>query len=262
MISILNEAANEDVEKDQPQFDDAQLFSFTGRGSRYGGGGRGGCGGRGGFKKVVGQFLEQMGINVDDVVQKFQEGGAGDWCKKDWSLQRAEIVEYPQEVLEAYPGQTLLPTIVFRNGTQWPWKAGCMLTLAQESEAGFENLPIEIINVPVTESVQGKSNIKLSVPLKIHEYAVASDVVHEIKVAMRGPGGFQFGNIVTLKLKIVMPPEYQDEVSVYKLALKLHQQGLGSFDECVEAVKSVKDTNYDEQAAIKVLAHNQTQRKN
>ena len=131
-----------------------------------------------------------------------------------------------------------------------------MLTLAQESEAEFANLPIECFNVPVTECVQGKGTIKLSVPLKIHDYAVASDDVHEIKVAMRGPGGFQFGTIVTLKLKIVMPSEYQDEVTIYKLALKLHQQGLGSFDECVEAVKSVKNTNYDEQAAIKVLVQN------
>jgi len=204
------------------------------------------------------KFQENGGC---EMFKKFQEGGAGDWCKKDWSGQRAEVVEYPQEVLEASPGQTLLPTVVFRNGTQWPWKAGCMLTLAQEAEAAFENLPVDIIHVPVTESVQGKSTIKLTVPLKVHDYAIASDFVHEIKVAMRGPGGFQFGNIVTLKLKIVMPDEYQDEILVYKLALKLNQQGLGSFDECVEAVKSVKDTKYDEQAAIKVLAHNQTQRK-
>jgi hypothetical protein len=33
----------------------------------------------------------------------------------------------------------------------------------------------------------------------------------------------------------------------------LSEQGLGSFDECVEAVKSVKDANYDEQAAIQAL---------
>ena len=63
----------------------------------------------------------------------------------------------------------------------------------------------------------------------------------------------QFGNVVTLKLKVVMPLEFLDEAKVYKLALQLSEQGLGSFDECVEAVKSVKDANYDEQAAIQAL---------
>jgi len=67
---------------------------------------------------------------------------------------------------------------------------------------------------------------------------------------MRGPGGFQFGNVITLKMKIVRPNDYNDEIELYKLALKLQEQGLGSFDECVLAVKN---SNCDEQAAILAL---------
>jgi hypothetical protein len=77
---------------------------------------------------------------------------------------------------------------------------------------------------------------------------------------MRGPGGWQFGSVITLKLKVIIPADVQDEVQIYKIALKLAEQGFGTFDDCVEAVKSVKDTGYDEQAAMKVL--NATRKKN
>jgi hypothetical protein len=77
---------------------------------------------------------------------------------------------------------------------------------------------------------------------------------------MRGPGGWQFGSVITLKLKVIIPADVQDEVQVYKIAMKLAEQGFGTFDDCVEAVKSVKDTGYDEQAAMKVL--NATRKKN
>jgi len=252
MITILPESSAED--KSQPQ-GEQQPFGFGGRGGRCG------RGGRGGFKRVIGQFFEQMGLNVDDITNKWKgeskgEGSVEDvccWAKKDWKIKRVEVVSFPQQVLEAAPGQMLLPSIELRNGTHWAWKAGCILTLAKEAAEGFENLPIEMIHVPITQPVPGKGSIKLTVPIKVHDYALASDTVYEIKCAMKGPGGMQFGNVVTLKLKVVMPLEFLDEAKVYKLALQLSEQGLGSFDECVEAVKSVKDANYDEQAAIQAL---------
>lgn len=126
MITILPEA-DEAEDKSQPQ-SEFQPFGFSGRGGRCG------RGGRGGFKRMVGQFLEQMGINVDDVTKKFHnekaDGEGCGWAKKDWNIKRAEVVECPQQVLEATPGQMLLPSIVLKNGTYWPWKAGCVLTLA------------------------------------------------------------------------------------------------------------------------------------
>jgi len=149
MITILPECEEAD-DKTQPQ-GEQQPFGFGGRGGRCG------RGGRGGFKRMVGQFLEQMGINMEDVTKKFHEKaeggeGCGPWGgKKGWNLQRAEVVEIPQNVLEALPGQILLPSIVLKNGTHWPWKAGCTLTLAQEAAADFENLPIEMVSVPVNE---------------------------------------------------------------------------------------------------------------
>lgn len=62
MITILPELFEAD-DKSQPQ-GEQQPFGFGGRGGRCG------RGGRGGFKRVVGQFLEQMGLNLEDVTKK------------------------------------------------------------------------------------------------------------------------------------------------------------------------------------------------
>lgn len=246
MITILPDIFEQAEGQSQPQGEQQHPFGFGGRGGRCGRGGRGGHG----FKKMVGQFLEQMGMNVEDVTKKFQEntGGCG-WNKQNWQEKRAEIVTFPEDVLEAQPNQMLLPAIQLKNGTAWPWKYGCTLTLANEAGEGIENLPIEMVNVPIDHQVVGHGIVNLSVPLKVRENAIAEDKVHEIKLAMRGPGGAQFGQVLTLKLKVVRPSGLDDEIQVYKLAMSLAEQGLGSFDECVAAVKE----NDDEEAAKKAL---------
>ena len=117
------------------------------------------------MKKMMMQFMDQMGINVEDIESQFNQyqaqapnqGKSNEWCKKDWNAIRAIPVSIPDHVLEAFPGQMLLPSIEVQNGTHWPWKYGCVLTLAQEAADTFENLPIEMINVPVDFEVKGSS---------------------------------------------------------------------------------------------------------
>jgi len=76
MITILPE--NYADEKTQPQGEQQRPFGFNGRGGRCGG-----RGGHGGFKRMASQFLEQMGLNFDDVKKQFcemkdeTEGGCG-----------------------------------------------------------------------------------------------------------------------------------------------------------------------------------------
>ena len=61
---------------------------------------------------MIGQFFEQMGLNVDDITKQWKgeskgEGSVEDvcgWAKKDWKLKRVEVVSFPQQVLEAAPG--------------------------------------------------------------------------------------------------------------------------------------------------------------
>ena len=45
-------------------------------------------------------------------------------------------------------------------------------------------------------------------------------------------------------------PKQPDEVSLYSLAIKLHEANHGSFDECI---KAVRENNCDEAASIKAL---------
>lgn len=147
MITILPEMFGEAEGQSQPQGEQQHPFQFAGPRGRCG---RGGKGGPGPFKRMIGQFLEQMGLNMEDVTKKMQEGGKGcGWNKQAWKCKRAEIVECPESILEGNPGEILLPSITLKNNTAWPWKQGCFLTLANEAGQGIENLPIEMVKVDV-----------------------------------------------------------------------------------------------------------------
>lgn len=197
MVTFLNE--------NQP----APEENWRNRGGARGRGGRGGCRGggfmRGGaIKNMLKQFLGEADVDLDfleskerkdpneffgcilKAMQKFQESGKleevmkkhqdGQFnfdCGKKWKVVRARVVSKPEQVLEAYAGQMLLPEIEIENGTFWPWKQGCMLTF--DDDISVMNIPIELIKVPIDFEVKGKQTFKLNVPVTVLESAVASD---------------------------------------------------------------------------------------
>jgi len=166
-----------------------------------------------------------------------------------WKLLRAKIVSKPESVLEASPGTALIEDVEVLNDTYWPWKPGCSLTLAEEQS--FEELPIEIINVPVDQEVKGKTNMKISVPLTILPHIQADDnKIYTINLTFRGPRGQAFGEIIPIQIKVTLPKTQIDELEIYKLAIKLHELNLGSFEECA---KAVKDNRCDEALSTKAL---------
>ena len=59
--------------------------------------------------------------------------------------------------------------------------------------------------------------------------------------------------MIPIQLKVMFPAAQVDELEVYKLAIKLHEMNLGSFEECT---KAVKDNNCVEAASIKALQRN------
>jgi len=60
--------------------------------------------------------------------------------------------------------------------------------------------------------------------------------------------------MIPIQLKVTLPTAQIDELEIYKLAIKLCEMNLGSFEECA---KVVKDNNCDEANSLKAL-----QRKN
>ena len=167
------------------QFFKQMMGQFGGRGGGRGGrGGRGGCGmgGRGGmggggpWKHMMKQFMGNFGkddtgnFNPDEFGKKMGEcaakfgkqweqkqatggqEGCGDWKnfqgKQGWKHARAVIKRKPEDIIELAPGMTDIIEIEVYNDTYWPWKAGCMLTFADEQPEGCA-MPLEIFQVPI-----------------------------------------------------------------------------------------------------------------
>lgn len=93
--------------------------------------------------------------------------------------------------------------------------------------------------------------MKVCVPLTILPTVIADDnKVHTINLTFRGPNGNAFGEVIPIQVKVSLPKAQVDELEIYKLAIKLHEMNLGSFEECA---KAVKDNCCDEATSIKVL---------
>lgn len=241
-----------------------------GRGGCGGFGGRGGMGGMGpcgdrvpGMKKMFKQLFGEADIDCDfmngpnknkdpkdfmsnifDAFTKFQESGKLEEMKKkfqngefkwesgqnQWRAVRASVVSKPDQVLEAYSGQMLLPEIQIKNATYWPWKEGCYLSFDDSQDlVGF---PIEMLKAPIDFEVKGQTTFKLNVPIKVLDSAIAEDKEHELKLTFRGPNGNSFGEMIVIKLRVIVSPRVSDE-EFFRLALKLTELNLGSFDQCV-----------------------------
>jgi len=119
-----------------------------------------------------------------------------------------------ENVLELSPGQTLLPEIWIQNGTHWPWKKDCFLGMDDTKEGDTEAtaLPIEMVNVPITQNVAGQEKFQMNVPIKAHDHWVGDDKVHEVHLSFRGPHGNTFGDRITFKVRIVAPVTQIDEM--------------------------------------------------
>ena len=68
--------------------------------------------------------------------------------------------------------------------------------------------------------------------------------------SFRGPRGQAFGEVIPIRIKIAVPETQVDEFEIYKLAIKLCEMNLGSFEECI---KAAKDNYCDEATALQAL---------
>lgn len=268
MVTVLNEDApkgneSEKLENNLPNFQNIFEKAFGGakpnfeafKGPRGGHGPHGGHGGQGGrWKRMMGAFMEQMGCDQNQIekgMEQFEQfkkefkcgpgwqnqEGHG-WCKggdKPWKMKRAQIVSMPREQLEVFPGQMLMVPVEVRNGTQWAWKQGVFLGMADNAD--LEGLPFEPVYLQMDRPLQAMESIKLQVPIQVHGHALASDKAHELNLAFRGPHGNSFGEQISLKIKVnigtgqpVMEAEKKpaetktneiDCIQQYKMAIKL-----------------------------------------
>lgn len=167
----------------------------------------------------------------------------GGWKKNcgEWKNKRALMVNKNHEnAMTILPGQTSFAEIEMQNGTQWPWKQGCFLGMDDVKEGDDQEsaMPIEPVNMPIPFAVAGNQTFKLTVPLKVHDQFPSSAKEYVINMSFRGPHGNTFGERITFKVIVGAPEQQIDEMKLFTLALKLHQElNLGSFDDCVSAAR-------------------------
>lgn len=58
---------------------------------------------------------------------------------------------------------------------------------------------------------------------------------HLLKFSFYGEHGNSFGHAIPVTMTVQKPI---DELVIYQMALRLHNEGLGSFDDCVSAIKT------------------------
>jgi|DEB19_MinimDraft_2_1074335.scaffolds.fasta_scaffold57591_2 hypothetical protein len=177
---------------------------------------------------MVNKFMEKLGAEMpegaEEAMKKAQEwgfGGARCGGGGAWKKQRALLISKPNGVLEASPGQMLLPSIEMKNGTAWAWKQGCFLGM--DESVDIAALPIEVVNVPINFDVKGHETFKIQVPIKVLDIMIPDKTEYEFSLCFRGPNGNQFGEPIPMKIKVVPnQSEEKDEIEFYKLAIKLH----------------------------------------
>jgi len=85
---------------------------------------------------------------------------------------------------------------------------------------------------------------KLSIPIQIPENIdIKEKDTFELELGFYGPRGTRFGEKICLKVKV---NEGSFELKFYKAAITMTEAGLGTFDDCVDALRKC---NGDENSA-------------
>lgn len=113
-------------------------------------------------------------------------------------------------------------------------------------------MPIELVHQPIDFEVKGLQTFKLTVPITIKSTAQVNGSVFDFVLCFRGPNGNQFGDQISMKLKVEAEKARMSEVQLTKLAIKLYDSKIGkSYEECLKVVEQV---NGDEKAAKLILS--------
>ena len=96
--------------------------------------------------------------------------------------------------------------------------------------------------------------IKLSIPILIPaDFKKGEKDVHEVSLAFYGPKHNSFGQPFTIMVQV---NEGESELNLFKAAITLAEAEMGSFDECVDALRACRG---DENAALQILIERKQQ---
>jgi hypothetical protein len=181
-----------------------------------------------------------------------QRGGFGRFndTKEQWKMSKAIFVKTDKESYTTYPGQTIFVDVEMKNDTDWAWKQGKYVCFSKEMDLPL--LPFHFVKVPVDFEIAPRSVFKFKIPLSVMS-EFNPDLLfktHELKFNFFGRRGDSFGHTIPVKVTIEKPI---DELVIYQMALRLHNEGLGSFDDCVSAIKQYNAEEKEVRAYLKDL---------
>jgi len=111
--------------------------------------------------------------------------------------------------------------------------------------------PLIVKEYPIDQEVKGMQTIKLLIPIEIpsdFKNEADSDIkVIDMPFAFFGPRAGQFGQQFTVKVQV---EDGEFELNLFRAATTLADARMGTFDECVEALRKC---NLDENAALMML---------
>jgi len=238
-------------------FSDEMKKNFGQKGGRGGCGGMGrggqwgGHGGRGG--RWGGQWAGQ---NAGGQGQQWgpchggQWGGHGEWRKK-----KAILINYPKDVQVGKPGQIMLAEIEIENGMNWPWKEGANL------QSDFSSMTAEVLDevvIPVDWEVKEQSKFKLVIPIKIKDNAKVGDQIYECNFNFHGRKGNQFGDKITIMMKVKKPI---DEIDFYQTGMTIYEKQENNANSLPfqEIVNILRTCDNDETKCLELMLKKQQQ---
>lgn len=166
--------------------------------------------------------------------------------RSKWSQARAIFISKPTEELEGEPGSVIYAPIEVQNQTKWPWKRNCFIGLLDRQAQLKGTSQLIVGDIPIDQEVRGMQTFKLNIPIQIPQNINPSsseegENLVKLQLAFFGPKGNSFGQVLDLQVRIT-----ENQEQLFKAAINLADANLGTFDECVEALKKFKG---DENAA-------------
>jgi len=135
------------------------------------------------------------------------------------------------------PGQVIFAEIEVKNNMNWAWKPHA--SLQSDFTPAIAGL-LDEVAIPIDFPVSENSTFKMSIPMKIKDFAKVSDQEFEACFTFVGRKGNNFGDKIVVSFKV---QNEVDEVHFYQTAMELYEK----------QDKNSKEINFD--VIVKILKH-------
>jgi len=105
--------------------------------------------GRGGMRHFAHAMAAMLGRNggFDETEAQENEWAFHGEKRSKWSEQRALVLNKPSAPVVCRVGELTFVTVEIQNGTKWPWKQGCVLSVSPKQTAALRGLVVNSVAI-------------------------------------------------------------------------------------------------------------------